>query len=516
MSRSTGGLTRTIAFFRKDLMEVLRQPRLILTLVIGPFLILLAFGLGYDSSRPTFDTILVVPPGSGLEGRGGELAESLGQGINLVEVTTDEAGARSKIADDEADLLVVIPPDSGELIRSNQQAPIQVYHSQIDPFQRTFIDLAATSAVEELNRAILREVVAGGQRESEPVEEALPIARTAVDSMSTANENGEPLSPADQLALERGLLGLGALASYRAGLGDAVGDTLGDEEGGWEALARALEGSRRLREPGATQAQNQETLAQLSDDLAVIEANLPALRDVDPRVLVSPFSATVGNARGIEVDFSHFYVPGVVALLLQHLAVTFAALSVVRERTLGSVELFRVSPLSAGEALTGKYLAYLVLGGLIATCLTVGAMYGFSFHVAGSWLWYGGVAFLVIMGSLGAGFVISAAVKTESEAIQYAMILLLISIFFSGFFIPLDRMNEVVRMISYLLPATYGIEALQQVAFLGVAPDPLLVAGAAAYALILLVVAWVLMRRRVVTSQKSTQPLAKTVPITQW
>jgi ABC-2 type transport system permease protein len=509
MRRSSGSITRIIAFLRKDLMEVLRQPRLLLTLVIGPFLILLVFGIGYDASRPTLDAILVVPAGSGLEARGEELADSIGSGVNLVEVTNDEAGARRRLDDGRADILVVVPPDSGEVIRSNQQAPIQVYHSQIDPFERALVVLAANAAVEDLNRAILREIIAEGQRESGYVEDSLPGARAAVDAMTVAAERGDQLDPADSLALDRSLQGLSTVASYRNGVVGAIGGPEAEADEGWEALARAQEGSRQLREPGTTPAQNRETLARLSDDLAIMEAELSTFREVDPRVLVSPFSATVENARGISVDFSHFYVPGVVALLLQHLSVTFAALSVVRERTLGSVELFRVSPLSAGETLTGKYLAYLILGGLIATALTVSAIYGFGFQVAGPWLLYAVVAVLIILGSLGVGFVISAAVRTESEAIQYAMILLLISIFFSGFFIPIDRLIEPIRVISYLLPATYGIEALKQVAFLGQAPDPVLITGATAYALILLVAARALMRRRVMTSHRPTKPAAR-------
>jgi ABC-2 type transport system permease protein len=112
--------------------------------------------------------------------------------------------------------------------------------------------------------------------------------------------------------------------------------------------------------------------------------------------------------------------------------------------------------------------------------------------------WYVAIVFLVLMASLGAGFVISAVARTESEAVQYAMIALLVSIFFSGFFISLDRLIEPVRVLSYVLPATYGIAALQDIAFLGEAPDPRLIAGVSVLAVALLGSAWMLMRRRVV------------------
>jgi ABC-2 type transport system permease protein len=91
------------------------------------------------------------------------------------------------------------------------------------------------------------------------------------------------------------------------------------------------------------------------------------------------------------------------------------------------------------------------------------------------------------------------------------MIALLVSIFFSGFFISLDRLIEPVRVLSYLLPATYGIAALQDIAFLGEAPDPRLIAGVSVLAVALLGSAWMLMRRRVVAlprlpRRRSPQP----------
>jgi ABC-2 type transport system permease protein len=502
MRRSSGRLIRTLAFFRKDLLEVLRQPRLLLTLVLGPFLILLIFGVGFAPAPPILRTIVVVPPGSGLESRSQELANALGQRIALTEMTANEAAARESIAAGDADVLVVVPANAAELVRANQQAPIEIYHNQIDPFESSFIEVFADSAVDEINQAILEEVVVAGQTETADVEESLPAARAAVDAMSAAVERGDEVAPADRLDLEQSLLGLATVAAYRSGILSGVDDIAGSPNTATESLARAQDSTTRLGGPGSSPEENQEILTALRSDLDLIEEELAVFQAMEPSVLVSPFVGTIDNVRGIDVDFSHYYVPGVVALLLQHLALTFAALSLVRERTLGSAELFRVSPLTAGEALTGKYLAYLVLGGLVGAALTAAAVAGFGFEIAGPRIWYVAIVFLVLMASLGAGFVISAVARTDSEAVQYAMIALLVSIFFSGFFISLDRLIGPVRVLSYLLPATYGIAALQDVAFLGETPDPRVVGGVALLASVLLASAWMLMRRRVVALPK--------------
>ena len=66
-----------------------------------------------------------------------------------------------------------------------------------------------------------------------------------------------------------------------------------------------------------------------------------------------------------------YFGPAVLALILQHLAVTLVALSLVRERTTGVMELFRIAPVSTSEVLTGKVLAYGLLGGAIAALTMV-------------------------------------------------------------------------------------------------------------------------------------------------
>lgn len=499
MRRSASGrLIRAVAFLRKDLFEVLRQPRLLITLVLGPFLILLLFGIGYAPSRPGLKAFLVVPPGSGLEGRAIELAEALGRRVSLTEVTDDEAAARESMVSGEADVLVVVPGDAAERVRANEQVPIVIYHGQIDPFESAFIDVIADSAVDELNQAILREVVVAGQSESADVEAALPTARSAVESMTFAVERGDPIDPSDQRALEQSLGAIASTTDYQSGVLGGVDDVAGTDAAGWEALARAQDNSSRLGDPSTTNSDITRSLTELQSDLALIDEELSTFRDIDAAVMVSPFVAEIEHIQGIDIDFSHYYVPGVIALLLQHMALTFGALSLVRERTLGSVELFRVSPLSAGEALIGKYLAYLLLGGLVSAALTAAAIVGFGFQIMGSLGWFALIILLVLVASLGGGFVISAIARTESEAVQYAMIALMISIFFSGFFISIDRLIDAVRVVSFLQPATFGIAALQDIAFRGQAPEPLIVAGAAGLAVVFLVSAWMLMRSRVV------------------
>jgi ABC-2 type transport system permease protein len=91
---------------------------------------------------------------------------------------------------------------------------------------------------------------------------------------------------------------------------------------------------------------------------------------MDPYIIVSPFRNESRTVVKVQPSVSDFFAPAVLALLFQHLAVTFAALSIVRECNVGTMELFRTSPLSAEEALIGKYVSHLLFGGVIVAILS--------------------------------------------------------------------------------------------------------------------------------------------------
>src|SRR4029079_9242707 len=59
-------LTRILAIVGKELVTIVRRPGALLSLVLGPFLIMALFGLGYSGYRRPLDTIVVIPPSTGL------------------------------------------------------------------------------------------------------------------------------------------------------------------------------------------------------------------------------------------------------------------------------------------------------------------------------------------------------------------------------------------------------------------------------------------------------------------
>lgn len=484
-------IIRVLAFVRKEIVNVLRQPRLVFSLILGPFLILLLFGIGYRETARPLRTLFVVAEGSPMTPMVQDYATRLGQQIDPQGITTDAAEADRRLRRQEIDLVVVVPPDPSSQIRNNEQAAFQLYHYEIDPYERTYIEILGRNYIEEINRQVLLTAADQGKAEARTLQERIAQARQAAATTRVALEAGDAAAAgtsAEQLDQELGLLAVAAGSGLA--LLSGVDNTTGAET--LQARLQALQGNAAglNSNTGGDTAEQIATATAIETDLAEIDGLLSEYQQLDSEVLVSPFLSETLSITDVSLEPTDFFVPAVIALLLQHIAVTLAGLSIVRERQDGPMEVFRASPVSAFQMLIGKFLGYLFLTGVIGAILTALVVFGLGVPMLGDWLDYTLVVFALLCASLALGFFISLMARTDSQAIQYAMILLLASIFFSGFFLALYRLWEPVRVVSWSLPVTYGIELLQSVMLRGLPPAPLLVGALFAIALLLLVFDW--------------------------
>lgn len=483
---------RSLGFFKRELLGVVKQPRLVGTLILAPFAILLIFGLGYRTQPPPFETLLVLPgEEAALASEMDELGEAFGNGIELVGTTTDATDARSRLRSGEVDLLIIGPADPITSIEEGERAEFVVVHSEVDPLLRGSISLLAQLSIDELNNRVLEQTVSRAQSGSESIDGPLGELRSGSDELVTAIENDD--SEGERLAREDLLQQVDELEERSSGSEDVystVSESLGTGRGDvFDTLRSRLESTQ-------SNADGAERAREFEQAMAEFETRYRLLQETDPALLVSPFSADVRDIADLPGTPALFYGPGVLVVLLQHVAITFAALSLVRERQLGLTELFQAAPLTAGETLIGKYAAFLGVSAVIAAVLT-GAMLAFGMTMRGSLLAYSLTVGLVILSSLGLGFLISRLAQTDSQAVQYAMMILLVSIFFTGLILPIEQLIPPVRVVSYLVPGTYGIVALHDVMFRGLRPSVLMLGGLVVYSIVVFVMSWFVMRRHV-------------------
>jgi ABC-2 type transport system permease protein len=237
-------------------------------------------------------------------------------------------------------------------------------------------------------------------------------------------------------------------------------------------------------------------LEKTEKDLADLEAQLAEFQSISPAILVRPFTVKTVSASQRTYTPMDFFTPAVIVLLLQHVSVTIASLSIVRERRSGTMELFRVSPVTSLETLLGKYLSYILFVAIIGAILGVLLAFVLKAPMLGSWVDLALVAVALIFSSLGLGFLISLVADTESQAVQFAMIALLLSVFFSGFMLDLRYLWQPIRVISWILPATHAITLLQNIMLRGNPIIQIYMGALLLIGFVLFVLALLLLRRR--------------------
>ena len=496
----------TWAFAKKEALDVLRQPRLLLALVLGPFLILLLFGLGYRNEVRPYRTILVGDADAALTREMEASASRLGPLVELAAVESDEAAARERLADGDVDAVVVLPSDPLGTVLSGERATLRILHSRLDPVELSIIQFASRLAVAEVNAAVLASLVAGGQVTELPVGEALGLVSDSLGQAVQQVDAGNLVQADATLEdVDRGLRRVDVAATSARALAE---DGTGSGEPS-SALARSAAsfgtaiGSARAAIDEARGAIGEGQVDTAREHLARAQQLLqeaPALAEqllaVDAEVLVQPFASEVESIVPGERTFTDYYAPVAIVLLLQQFGVAFAALSFVRERQLGATELFRVAPVDAHQVVLGKYVGHLVIGGLVAAALVALVRWGLDVPLLGPAGHLAVSLALVVLASVGLGFLVSLTSRTDMQAVLSTMLILLATLFFSGFFLPIDQLGGAAQFVAWALPATYGIDQARTIMLRGEDLPTDSALALAAYAAVTAIVVLALTRRR--------------------
>jgi ABC-2 type transport system permease protein len=468
------------AFVRKELAEILRQPRLILLLIVGPFALLMLFGAGYRSESLGLRTMFVGPPDSVYEDAVADYREVLERFVDPRGYTSDEAAALDALADDEIDVVVVFPADPLDEVLAGRQAVIEIIHDKIDPIQTTAVTVAAQLAVQEVNASVLTRVVAESQTALRPADELVSALSNAAAELADQAADADPAEVSRQAAaVSDAADSLQALVESS----DVVLTRLGaDEDHGRSDVVGELDRIRAEADSLATADPDDvnDRVAALADEVAAVSQTLPQITALDPAVLVRPFKSETKVTAPVEIEPVDFFAPSSISLIAQHLAITFAALSLVRDRQLGLFELLRVGPLSSVEIIVGKAIAYMVVGLVVGVGLLAAAVHLLHVPLVGSIGAAVGALALVLAASLSLGLLISLVSGSETQAVQWSMLTLLAGLFFGGFFLDLDGLLYPVKTLSWFLPVTYGIRMMQDVMLRGADLAPRDIAGASA------------------------------------
>ena len=180
---------------------------------------------------------------------------------------------------------------------------------------------------------------------------------------------------------------------------------------------------------------------------------------VEPRIWYNP-----------ELRSTLFLVPGLIAYILMITAVISTALSVVREKEVGTMEQVRMAPIGTFSFVVGKSIPYFFISLASAALIIFAAMLLFGLPMRGNWIALLVAIALFIAGALGTGLLISTAAETQQVAFQVAVLSsFLPTLLLSGFIFPISSMPTALQLVTYVVPARYFLVALRGIVLKGTA-----------------------------------------------
>jgi ABC-2 type transport system permease protein len=206
----------------------------------------------------------------------------------------------------------------------------------------------------------------------------------------------------------------------------------------------------------AAEAVNVGNAIALRESLKLTLAGKPLPVEARPRVLFNP-----------DTRSANFFIPGLLVVMCQMMAVMLSATSIVREKENGTLEQLFMTPVRPGELVLGKLLPYLVLTFAEFCSIAFLMRTVFQVPIHGLFMTLLGLALPFVLAMLGLGLWVSTRASTRDAAMQVSMGTVIPSIFLSGYVFPLDSMPEPFWYMAQLIPTTWMIDAARGVILRG-------------------------------------------------
>jgi ABC-2 type transport system permease protein len=200
-----------------------------------------------------------------------------------------------------------------------------------------------------------------------------------------------------------------------------------------------------------------------------------------------------------QLESRFFMIPGVLALILLIVTANLAAMAIVREKELGTLEQLNVTPLRRWELIVGKLLPYGLIALVDVLLVVAVAVLWFEVPLRGSLSLLFGMSLLYVLCTLSLGLFISTISDTQQQAMMTATFFFLTPmIYLSGFIFPIENMPAVIQPFTYLIPLRYFLVIVRGIFLKGIGLDLLWpqAAALAAWGAVVLVLAVVRSRKR--------------------
>lgn len=182
------------------------------------------------------------------------------------------------------------------------------------------------------------------------------------------------------------------------------------------------------------------------------------------------------------MNYKYFMVPGILVLLLTMIGSNLAAINIVREKEIGTIEQINVTPVKKYHFILGKLIPFWVLGMIILTLGLLIARLFYGIVPAGSFLTIYVFAAIYLLAVLGLGLLISTYAANQQQAMLISFFLMMIFILLGGLYTSIESMPVWAQWITKFNPISYFIDVMRAVVLKGsglndIQPQLLAIAG---------------------------------------
>ncbi|HWH62379.1 MAG TPA: ABC transporter permease [Ginsengibacter sp.] len=188
------------------------------------------------------------------------------------------------------------------------------------------------------------------------------------------------------------------------------------------------------------------------------ERKLPYTIHTEVRMLYNP-----------QLKGAYSFVPGVMAMVLMLVCTMMTAITIVREKETGTMEVLLVSPVQPLKIIIAKAIPYLLLSMVNIMSILLLSVFVLDVPINGSLILLIAVSILFTLTSLALGLLISSATDSQQTAMFISLVgLFLPTVMLSGFMFPIENMPLPLRIVSNAVPAKWFYTIVKSVMIKGV------------------------------------------------
>jgi ABC-2 type transport system permease protein len=160
-------------------------------------------------------------------------------------------------------------------------------------------------------------------------------------------------------------------------------------------------------------------------------------------------------------------VPGILVILVTMVGSFLAALNIVKEKEIGTIEQINVTPIKKYQFILGKLIPFWVLGLVVLSIGMVIARLAYGIIPAGSLFTIYVFAAVYLLAVLGLGLLISTFTSTQQQAMLISFFMMMVFILLGGLYTSIDSMPAWAQFIARINPVSYFIEVMRMVVLKG-------------------------------------------------